>query len=359
MNLRRVVLVMITFLVPLEQVMAGPSNAKPGPKIGVIAPLTGSSSSFGAQVQSGIQVADGPDVEILYEDSRSDSKTALSAYRKLRDINRIDYLVSVGGETCEVLNKAVQRDRVVHIAVGCNTGVFDLPDSYSFRLDVNEAEAAEQTAQYLKRKGVTQVSLLNIENNWGGTVVKFMKSAFDDNGLTITDHITFPDSGAGNLRSEFAKLKRNKPGYIFMVAPPESVAVVLKQLSQLLIRVPIVSTISIENPDVPRLAGSNADGIIYLSVKKCELCATTHSDFFTTLGYGMTYASWGYDAVNLLRNAHRSTAPKQHLQSLEGFVGAFNVYNYDQSGELRLPYEMKRIEGGKFVFHEELQVMGG
>ena len=334
--------ILILFILSISTANADkPLNAFKSIRVGVIIPLTGSSAAFGKKVRSGMELAASEGVELIFEDSLSNSKSALTAYRKLRELDNIKYLISVGGETCEVLNEAAQIDKVVHIAVGCNTGIFEKDDSYSFRMDVNEQEAARLTADYLKASGKLKAALINIENNWGGTVIKFTKEAFKSGGITITDHITFPDGGIGNLRSELTKVKGHNPDIVFFVAPPEDVAVLLKQLDELQVDIPRMSTISVESPDVLRLAGKRANGIVYLSVKSISDSEKIHPKFYKAFKDKNTFASWGYDSVNLIRSAHNSKAPKAYLQRLTDYIGAFNKYQYNKSGELLLSYEIK------------------
>jgi ABC-type branched-subunit amino acid transport system substrate-binding protein len=318
-------------------------------KIGVIAPLTGSSANFGNQVKTGIMEAAAAPLQIVLEDSRSDSKTALTAYRKLTLMDKVQYLISVGGETCEVLNRAAQHDHLVHIAVGCNTAKFNEPESYSFRLDVNEVVAAQKTAAFLLKEDVRSIAIFNIENNWGATVAKFAKEAFQQSQIKITDHVTFSESTAGELHTALALIKAHAPDRIFIVASPETLALLLRQQQELALSIPIVSTIAVENPEIPRLAGALADGIVYVSVKPNPLSKAAYADFFARHGSAATFAAWGHDAILLLKEAQASNSAVDWLRHVKGFVGAFNVYNYDQHGELSLPYEMRKIGKGAFI----------
>ena len=54
-------------------------------KIGVIAPLTGEAATYGASMKRGINLAlkNNNDVEIIFEDSKLNSKDGLAAIKKL------------------------------------------------------------------------------------------------------------------------------------------------------------------------------------------------------------------------------------------------------------------------------------
>jgi branched-chain amino acid transport system substrate-binding protein len=325
------------------------------PTIGVIAPLSGAYASFGNQIKDGIELAAGSDVKLIFEDSQFDIKTALSAYRKLTSIHKIDFLISAGGETCGVLNRESQRDQLVHIAVGCNTETFNNPDSFNFRVDVNEAIAAEKLATYLRKAGVNTLAIINIENAWGTTVTKFAVKAFNDVGIKVTNHVAFQPSDAGNLRSILEKVRQTMPERLFIVSSPETFALILKQLAEIHLESPVVSTISVENPQFIELAKQKSNGIIYLSVKDNPIPKAQHPDFYSRFPTKNTFTAWGYDAVLLLKAASKQPDAKVFLQNIRNFVGAFNVYNYDSRGELSLNYEIRTIKDGQYTFFDEVE----
>jgi branched-chain amino acid transport system substrate-binding protein len=319
-------------------------------KIGVIAPLSGAFAPFGSQIQSGILFAADPHTKLIFEDSKFDTKTALAAFRKLTTIDHVDYLISAGGETCTILNQEAQKLHLIHIAVGCNTAKFENPDSYNFRLDVNEAAAAQQTAAYLSRKQVRTIGIINIENAWGSTVVNFASDAFAGIGIKVSAQVSFQPERAGDLRGELARVKAAAPDELFIVSSAETFALNLKQLKQLQIATPIMSTISVENPKFIELTSKDSEGIVYLSTKQSQSSIEKFPEFFQKFPAGSTFAAWGFDAVNLIRGASEAKDPKSYLQNLRGFVGAFNIYNYDKAGELNLEYEIRVIKDGHFRY---------
>jgi branched-chain amino acid transport system substrate-binding protein len=335
------VVLLSTYLATAEEIQ------KQTIKVGVILPLTGSAGSYGEQFKKGLEIANKKaGFKLVYEDSQFDSKTALTAYKKLIHQDKVQYLISFGGATCEVINREAQRDKILHIAAGCNTAEFLSTDSYNFRLDVNEEIAATKMAKYLKSQGVKSMALLSVNNSWAGTIIKFAEVAFRKENIKITDNITFEEKSAGNIRTELLKIKKQNPNRIFLISLPDLTPLVLKQLKELEIKIPIVSNISVENPVVVELSGEEAEGIIYLSVKENSE-SKTKKDFYSEFPEGNTFASWGYDSVSLIELASRSVEPRKRLQQLKDYVGAFNKYSFSVSGEINLPYEIKIIREGK------------
>lgn len=336
-------------------ISASAANAVPIKKIGIILPLTGNAASYGEQFKQGLKLSPSTEnFKLIFEDSKFESKTALAAYQKLRAVDQVDFLISFGGSTCEVLNQKSQQDKLLHIAAGCNTAEFNLSDSYNFRLDVNEIIAAEKTAEYLTNGGIKTVAFIYINNSWAGTIIKHTKKAFNKADINIVDEITFSDDSSLDLKTSLIKLKSNPPQKIFLVSLPELTPIVLKQIKELGISIPIMSNISIENPEVIRLAGKNADEITYLSVKATDSSRTDHPVFYKEFPDGNPFAAWGYDSLLLISKAAEAEEPRKKLQKLKDFSGAFNYYSFDSNGELKLPYEIRVIKDGHYLSLENL-----
>lgn len=323
--------------------------------VGVILPLTGNAASYGEQFRTGMELSPASaQFQLIFEDSKFDSKTALAAYEKLTKVDKVKFVVSFGGATCEVLNRAAEQDRILHLAAGCNTARFDSKDSFNFRLDVNEAIAASKTAEYFKKSNVTKVALIHVENSWAAAIIEETKAALTRQNIETTDEVTFSETGPIDVRTQLAKLKVAKPETIFLIALPEQTPAILKQIEELRIGIPVMSNISVENPEVIRLAGANADGITYISVKGSDKSRRTFDAFYKEFPQGNPFAAWGFDSLLLLEQASQAKEPRKTLQSLDRFLGAFNFYDFDASGELSLPYELRAIKNGRYVSVEPI-----
>ncbi len=346
------------FLLAIVLVCSNALQAQETPqtKIGVILPLTGNAASYGSQFKSGIELAakQHPELSFIYEDSQFDNAQALTAFKKLTATNKISALFSFGGATCEVLNQEAKKLQLLHLAAGCNTAKFQDSDSSNFRLDVNESIAALKMAQYLKSKNIKSVGLVFVNNSWATTIIEYTRQAFKAAQIQIPYEIKFEEATSLNIRSELLKLKAQKPQLIFMISLPDLTPSVLKQMQELQLQLPIMSNISIENPEVVRLAKQAAEGISYLSVKPQASSHAAFSEFYAAFPTGNPFAAWGFDSVKLAALALKTPSPKAYLQQLDQFIGAFNKYDFDRSGELHLEYEIREIKNGVGVFKAEI-----
>ncbi len=331
-----------------------PLPAMATPKVGVILPLSGDAASYGHQFQRGLNLAAQKSaLEFIWEDSRFDSATALSAFQKLTRIDNVDFLISFGGATCQALNQKAQESKIIHLAAGCNTAEFKNSNSFNFRMDVNESIAAEKTVAYLKSLNHRSIAFLYINNSWAGTIVERTKAAALRDGLAVVAEVPF-DSKNLDIGTSLARIRKARPDALFMLSLPDITAVVLRRINEAHLEVPLYSNISVENPEVIKQAATFADGIVYLSVKPDPSSAQNFPDFYKEFPQGNPFAAWGYDSVLLLSYALKQQHPQNALQQMKGFVGAFNSYTFNQQGELSLRYELREIENGEYHFKADV-----
>ena len=324
------------------------------PKVGLILPLTGEAASYGEQFKKGLALnPSSRSFQLIFEDSKFEPKHALSAFYKLVDKDNVAALISFGGATCSVINQAAQKKSIVHIAAGCNTDSFSEAESFNFRLDVNEEIAAEKTAQYLHTLAIDKVAFVYVSNPWGESIISQTEKAFLRVGIQIGDKVTFDSAQTIDLKSAFAKLVSNKLQLVFLISLPNLTPVVLRQLKVAGYKGPIMSNISVENPAVVQLAGKDAEGIFYLAVKANPKSKLASLEFNRAFPDGNTFAAWGYDSVLLLKDAFASPNPAEFLRGLKDFIGSFNAYNFNRSGELFLNYEIREIKDGKYITKTE------
>jgi branched-chain amino acid transport system substrate-binding protein len=319
-------------------------------RIGVILPLSGEAASYGTQFKSGIELSPNfSQFDFIFEDSRFDRNTALTAFQKLKTIDRVSAVISFGGATCEVLNREAQRVKIIHISAGCNTAEFKTPESFNFRLDVNEDIAATQSAEYLADQKIKKISLVYINNSWGDSIISQMKRALSANNIIVALDLPFAADGSLDFTTVATKVRASQSDLVFLISLPNITPLILRQFKNQNISIPIMSNISVENPEVIRQSGSLADGITYLSVKPDPRSRDQFPIFYSQFPQGNPFVAWGFDSVLLVSLAHANPDPAQRLRSLSDFIGAFNSYTFDSFGELHLPYEIRQIQAGRYV----------
>ena len=113
--MRRIIFSFVICAAFLTNAVRAESQAKKF-KLGVILPLSGDLTFFGkahlntAEMYSGSQ--EKLEYEIVYEDSAYDVKKAVSAYKKLVTIDKVDAVFSFGGPMLAALAPLAERDKL-------------------------------------------------------------------------------------------------------------------------------------------------------------------------------------------------------------------------------------------------------
>lgn len=106
--------------------IGGTKNSGETIKVGAILPLTGPTASFGQRLKGGLEIAaeeinsnggvNDKKIEVIYEDGKNKNKESVSAFKKLTEVDNVDYIFVFGiGPTQATAPLAKDKD-VVYIA---------------------------------------------------------------------------------------------------------------------------------------------------------------------------------------------------------------------------------------------------
>ena len=261
----------------------------------------------------------------------------------------VSYLISFGGSTCEVINREAQARGILHLAAGCNVARFNTAGSFSFRLAVNEQTAAEKMASYLQSQKVSRAAFIYVENTWGTGLVRHAEEAYKKVHIDIVERVPFRVDQGLDFRSSLIKIKAANPQVIFFASLPNITPHIMRQLRELKIDVPLVSNISVENPEVIRLAGAMADEIMYVGVKRDPRSPRKYPDFYQHHRSSNPFVELGFDSYQLLQLVRGTVDPRAQLYRLKDFVGTFSSYSFDSYGESHFSYQLRQIRDGAYV----------
>src|SRR5574341_1937659 len=86
-------------------------------KVGVILPLTGAQGNYGEGITKGIELAlrEVSNVEVIYEDEKSETKEAVTAFNKLTDVDGVKVIVGpvLSGSMLAVAPLAEQKKIII------------------------------------------------------------------------------------------------------------------------------------------------------------------------------------------------------------------------------------------------------
>lgn len=206
-------------------------------------------------------------------------------------------------------------------------------------------------------------AILYINNDYGNGLESVFKKAFEKLGGRIISSESF-GQGDTDFRTQLTKIKNGKPEAIYVVGYPKEIALLLKQATELKINSKVIGTVTIEDPNIIKLANKAAEDIIYpypvVPDKTDSIVRQFNEQYKIKFGKetGIT-SDVGFDAVNMiveairLGNGMKGEDIQKGLMLIKEFHGASGVMTFDENGDVNKPIGMKTIRKGNFEWYRQ------
>jgi branched-chain amino acid transport system substrate-binding protein len=356
------------------------THTKRGPNeivIGAILPLTGDGAMYGEWTKKGIDLAineenqkggiNGKKIKILYEDTQQKPDLGVAAFKKLILIEKVQAVI---GELSSSVTLAVapvaNQNKIVLLSPAASSPKITDAGDYIFRVcasDIFEGKVmAEFSMNKLKYK---KVSILYINNEYGLGIKNVFNSVYIENGGEIVSIESF-DQGTSDFRTQLLKIKVTNPQAIYLVGYAPEMAIALRQIKELRIKVPILSSYEAENPKILEVSGNAAEGIIYSAYdydpKKENLLVQSFVKEYK-INYGEEpniVAALGYDSAKIMIEALKEARVisgdeiKNSLYNIKKYPGVTGITSFDRNGDVEKSVIIKTIKNKEFIeFHYE------
>lgn len=332
-------------------------------KIGILTPLTGDASIYGESLKKGIDLALeetnkigvlNRKVELIYEDTHLDSKTAISAYNKFINIDKVDVIIAAegSGATSAVVPLSDKTKTLTIIPIASADSLKNAGD-YVFRVIPSDGYRGEKMGNYAKSLNFNTAGILYVNDEYGVGIKNIFSDSFKKEGGKIVIEEAF-NSGNTDYHSQLTKIKEANPDVIIIAARKEF-PIILKQKNELDIKATVIASDVIDG-SILKTAGSNMDGVLVLDFAP----TTDFADFKTNFKnkYGVEaplYSDYGYDSLKVIVEAIKeskstdSTKLKNTLYKIE-YKGATGIVKFDLLGEvMNKPLIPLIVKNGKFV----------
>jgi branched-chain amino acid transport system substrate-binding protein len=204
-------------------------------KIGVLAPLSGSSSIIGEKIQKGINDAvseinkDGKLIEVVFEDNKNEAQAAISGAKKLLEIDKIDLLItSMSGPSLAIV-PLVKEKNVPLIA----TAVYaDVTPQYknSLQFYISAKSEVDALLNFSKKEVLGKVGLLYLVNDYGIAIKNGIETLKDQNISILSEGYAISDI---TFKTPIFKLISNKVDTIYAITFPHTASTIIKEIREL------------------------------------------------------------------------------------------------------------------------------
>ncbi len=241
--------------------------------IGAILPLSGPAAVWGESIMNGMEIAreelerEGTKVKFIYEDSKVDPATGVSAYHNLINNRDVDVIFSAFSRVSIPLVPLAEENKVplVMTMVAAKDVTKESDQSFRFYLNVNQY--ALPHIENMDVDKYREIAVLSINDEYGKDVSSVLINRAMERGINVVSHEEF-SPGSTDFRTQLTKIKSKSPKVILVISavPPELINAV-KQIKELNINTEIMeASLNLCVEGVRKSLGELAEGVKTLCI---------------------------------------------------------------------------------------------
>ena len=296
--------------------------------IGAMGALSGGAESYGIPIQQAMILAaeeinaaggiNGRMLEIVYEDSKCAAADAITAYRKLTDVDGVKIIL---GTTCSgaMLGAAplAEEEGVIMLSASATSPDIAQAGDYIFRTAINDLKLGIDIGNTMWVDGVRNLATITESTDYAEGARRTSVARFEELGGTVVAAEAYSQDVI-DFRSQITKLINANPDAILLAAQLEaSGGTIVKQARELGFDGQIYSEVVPTQPDALEIAGDAATGLKAV-VPDEDLQTTTGKDFLANFEARFEYVAplpWfqgsAYDDVYIAAECLRQTGDDQ------------------------------------------------
>jgi len=360
------------FVMALSIVMFSACNNKTDTvKIGSTLDLTGPNAVYGEQVKQGLELAineinekggiQDKKIEIIYLDSKSDAKIAVTNTQQLISVNNCKVLIGeISSSATQAMIPVVEKSNAFLFAPASSSSkLTDISKSFARNWPSDVAEAGS-AAQFAKTGfAANNVAIIYVNSDYGLGLKDKFSQVFQSNGGKIVSAEPYAVN-ATDFKTLLLKIKSTNPDCIYLAGNPKEMGACIKQLRENNLTAKIISNTGFLQNDCLSLAGASANGVIVPTPEYNPTDSTKQSVFAFYKKFKAKYNTEptmvnanAYDAIYLIKEAiekqgYDGQKISEYIRNKKNFEGATGVVNF-VNGDVEVGIIFMVIENGKPV----------
>jgi branched-chain amino acid transport system substrate-binding protein len=344
-------------------------------RIGAVLPLTGGGATYGQSIKQGIDLAveevnasggiNGKRLEVIYEDSRTEAKTGVSAFNKLNTVDKVPLVFGSLTSVLLAIQPEADKNKVVLInSSAISPTICEKATDFLFNLMPSGESEAIFMAKEFQSKFPNEKIAIFYANNLSGV---FTKDKFVQNLSQLGNSNVLAESyelNATDFRVQIDRIKRNGAKYGYLLAfSGKEFSDILRQTKELGLDIQWFSIAALETSDVLEHANEAAECVVYSYPKyvnealylnlqeKIQAKHGTTADLLTVISYD------GVHLIAQVMKEYGTTALEiqKGLRSIEGVEGIFGNHVWGGCGTQCVERELqwKIIKNNQFKVMED------
>jgi branched-chain amino acid transport system substrate-binding protein len=340
-------------------------------KIGVIAPLTGDAAVYGSALKKGLDLAEDEinrkgsikdkKVILIYEDSQADPKTAISAFNKLVNINKVKIIIGdMFSSTTLSIAPLAQKQKIVLLSPTASSEEVPKTGNFIFTIypsDTHDGQFVGNFASSTLQKTTSAViyvhadAMIAVKNS-------FIQSFSSLGGKVLLEEGYLPKTK--DFRSILTKMKLAKPEIIFIPGYLEEIVKILNQAKEIGIKSQFLTISTAYDETLFSLAKNTSEGLIlsapfYDQASRQPEIVTFQESFKNK--YNETpnvWAAYGYDALKIIKKSYDNSLSNNspltdELSKIKDFMGVTGKTTFLENRKVEKQLRMMIVNNNKFV----------
>ncbi len=362
-----ITLVLLLNLIFVGYTITGNTIKKQTIKIGILTPLTGDLAFLGENVVKSAKLAVTDlgyedRIEFVIEDAGNVGKgeNAISAYRKLVDIEKIEVIIDgMASDGTMAIAPLIDKDKIVLITPLTGGENIDNAADYLFRNGPSDIIAGTKPAEEVFGMGYKRVVLLTDNAEYTTDIRKHFKNSYL--GEIVFDELINPNQK--DFRSEISKIQKKEfDAIIINTASGNSAAYLIKQLYESKNSKPIFANFLAFNSNTLKIAGKKSFEGVYIYDPEFDSDSFRTQNFFKK--YNKKYntnptipfhTTGTFDAIKMIIEAVEETSydgEKIHdylLKNIQDWQGMNGIVSFDEKGNTQTGFVLKQVKNKELV----------
>jgi len=303
-------------------------------------------------------------IRLIVEDSQSAAPQALSAFRKLIDVDHVFVVVGfvLSDEVLSCAPVANERKVVLLTTAAGSDKIRDAGD-YIFRnRESGELAANEIASACINQFGAKDAAILHSNSANGISYRDDFKRAFERLGGTISLTVGY-DEGKTDYRAQIEQLRTKSPKAVYLAGLDQELGLILKQAKEVGFKSQFFASPGAISSKLLDISGGAAEGLVSASAPfdvnspdpRVQSFVNSYTSRFNNPPDFISGNS--YDAINVIAGLFKNGATsadqiKTGLYETREFPGVGGQMTFDQNGEVTKPIAVVVVRGGKFLRFE-------
>lgn len=341
-------------------------------KIGIIAPLTGDAAIYGSPLKKGIDLAkdeineaggiNGAKISLYYEDSQANSNTAVFAFNKLAEVDKVSSVIGdMFSQPTLAIAELAQKKGIVLLSPTASSEKVAQTGDFIFSIYPSDSYDGEFLAKFaVESLHKFTAAIIFVQADAMITAKNAFINKYNEMGGEVFEEDSY-NSKDYDYRSILTKISKKRPEIIFLPGYLEDIAKILTQAKEIGVKSQFITISTAYDKRLFALAPEATENLIMSapfyeqnsSMMKPGVVAFMESYKNKYFEDPSVWSAYGYDALKILAKAYlvsreNSTSLNTELSKTKYYSGVTGETTFLENRKVIKQLQIFIVKDNKF-----------